>query len=90
MSDKKTKSNLKEKFVTIYEAFFKVISIAFILMLKHICHFIIIFKGDDFTYRYSTFWEELFLLKINSNYIINEFKNLTNDDLIKIKVKTRL
>lgn len=64
MGDKKTK-NFKEKFVSIYESFF---------------------KGEDFTVKPSNFWEELFLLKLNSNFIINEFKSLsTNDDLIKLK-----
>lgn len=64
MNDKKSK-NFKEKFVSIYELFF---------------------KGDDFIVKPASFWEELFLLKLNSNYIINEFKNIsTNEDLIKLK-----
>lgn len=56
---------MKEKFVSIYELFF---------------------KAEDFTLKPANFWEELFLLKLNSNYIINEFKNIsTNEDLIKLK-----
>lgn len=64
MTDKR-KNVIKEKFVTIYETFF---------------------KGEDFTVKPSNFWDELFLLKLNSTYIINEFKNLpSNEDLIKLK-----
>ncbi|CAF0844248.1 unnamed protein product [Brachionus calyciflorus] len=65
MIDKKSKTLPKEKFVTIYETFF---------------------KGEDFSLKSGNFWDELFLIKLNSNYIINEFKNISsNEDLIKLK-----
>ena len=47
------------------------------------------FKAEDFSLKPVSFWDDLFLLKVNSNFIINEFKNLsTNEDLIKLKVST--
>ncbi|RNA29751.1 hypothetical protein BpHYR1_047164 [Brachionus plicatilis] len=65
MSDKKLKTLPKEKFITIFESFF---------------------KGEDFSQKPDNFWDELFLIKLNSNFIINEFKNISsNEDLIKLK-----
>lgn len=61
--NKKGKTPFKEKFISIYESFF---------------------KGEDFIYKYPSFWDELFLLRVNSNYLLNEFKSMSNDDLSKI------
>ncbi|CAN7999267.1 unnamed protein product [Ixodes pacificus] len=55
---------LKEKFVQIYESFF---------------------KGKDPSIDNQNFWDELFLLKVNVNFIQQQFDSLSGEDLVKLK-----
>ncbi|XP_037282600.2 armadillo-like helical domain-containing protein 3 [Rhipicephalus microplus] len=55
---------LKEKFVQIYEGFF---------------------KGVDPSVNNQNFWDELFLLKVNVNFIQQQFDNLSGEDLVRLK-----
>lgn len=55
---------LKEKFVQIYESFF---------------------KGKDPSLNNQNFWDELFLLKVNVNFIQQQFDSLSGADLVKLK-----
>lgn len=61
MSEKKLKTLPKEKFITIYETFFKVKKFTFINL-----DLIKILKGEDFSQKPDIFWDELFLIKVKS------------------------
>ena len=45
------------------------------------------FQGDDPSSGNPNFWDELFLLKVNTVYIETEFDKLNGDQLLSLKVR---
>ena len=43
-------------------------------------------QGEDPSSGNPNFWDELFLLRVNSTYIENEFDKLNGDQLVALKV----
>lgn len=64
ISKPNSRQPLKEKFVQIYEGFF---------------------KGKDPSLNNQNFWDELFLLKVNVNFIKQQFDSLSGEDLVRLK-----